>query len=293
MAIASGWAASQIAGRRMERKVRNLGVGLGCSTVSLVARADYEGPMAENYDAGRTLAPEAVATWRDVLSPLLGSGSLPVLDLGAGTGRFSRLLGAWARSWVVAVEPAAAMRAQAAAKDRGRSVALVGGRAEALPLAGGAVRAALLSNVVHHFDDLALAAVELRRVICPSGVVLMRGALGRDDEGDRPCDLDFLLYRYFPDAASVAASFPGRESVIGAFAGAGFALEEERRVTQVTAETLIEFAAMVRTRADSTLAAIDDDSFARGRDHLERDAAREPQAGPIKDTMSLIVFRHR
>lgn len=249
--------------------------------------------MAENYDAGRTLTPEAIATWRDVLSPLLGSSSLPVLDLGAGTARFSRLLGEWARSWVVAVEPATAMRAQAAAKGHGRSVALVGGRAEALPLAGGSVRAALLSNVVHHFDDLALAAVELQRVICPPGVVLVRGALGGDDEGDRPYDLDFLLYRYFPDAAAVAASFPGRESVIGAFAGAGFAVEEERRVTQVTAETLVEFAAMVRTRADSTLAAIDDDSFARGLDHLERDAAREPHAGPIKDTMSLIVFRHQ
>ncbi|HZA85782.1 MAG TPA: hypothetical protein VE466_02805, partial [Acidimicrobiales bacterium] len=91
-----------------------------------MARADYEGPMAENYDAGRTLTPEAIATWRDVLSPLLGSSSLPVLDLGAGTARFSRLLGEWARSWVVAVEPATAMRAQAAAKSHGRSVALVG-----------------------------------------------------------------------------------------------------------------------------------------------------------------------
>jgi hypothetical protein len=151
----------------------------------------------------------------------------------------------------------------------------------------------LLSNVVHHFDDLALAAVELQRVMCPPGVVLVRGALGGDGEGDRPYDLDFLLYRYVPDASSIVASFPGRESVIGAFTGAGFALEEERRVTQVTAQTLVEFAAMVRTRADSTLAAIDDGSFARGLDHLERDAAREPHAGPINDTMSLIVFRHQ
>jgi ubiquinone/menaquinone biosynthesis C-methylase UbiE len=248
--------------------------------------------MAENYDAGRTLTPDATATWRDVLSPHLRSGSLPVLDLGAGTARFSSHLGAWARSWVVAVEPAAAMRAQAAAKGHGRSVALVGGRAEALPLASGSVRAALLSNVVHHFDDLGLAAVELQRVVCPRGVVLVRGALGRD-EGDRPYDLDIYLFRYFPDAASVAASFPDRESVIGTFTAAGFALAEERQVTQVTAETLVEFAAMVRTRADSTLAAINDDSYARGLDHLERDAAREPHAGPIEDTMSLIVFRHQ
>jgi SAM-dependent methyltransferase len=248
--------------------------------------------MAENYDAGRTLTPEAIATWRDVLSPLLGSGSLPVLDLGAGTARFSRLLAEWARSWVVAVEPAAAMRAQAAAKGHGRSVALVGGRAEALPLAGGSVRAALLSNVVHHFDDLALAAAELRRVVCRSGVVLVRGALGGDDEAGRPYGDDLFLYRYFPDAASVAASFPGRREVIGAFGGAGFALEEERQVTHVTAETLVEFAAMARTRADSTLAAVDDDSFTRGLDHLERDSASEPHSGPIKDTLSLIVFRH-
>jgi ubiquinone/menaquinone biosynthesis C-methylase UbiE len=248
--------------------------------------------MAENFDAGRTLTPQAIATWRDVLSPLLGPGSLPVLDLGAGTARFSKHLGEWARSWVVAVEPAAAMRAQAAAKGHGRSVALVAGRAEALPLAGGSVRAALLSNVVHHFDDLALAAAELQRVVDPAGVVIVRGALGRE-EGDRRYDLDFHLYRYFPDAASVAASFPGRESVISAFTRAGFALAEERRVTHVTAETLVDFAAMLRTRADSTLAAIDDDSYARGLDRLERDAAREPHAGPIEDTVPLIIFRHQ
>jgi ubiquinone/menaquinone biosynthesis C-methylase UbiE len=248
--------------------------------------------MAENFDAGRTLTPQAIATWRDVLSPLLGPGSLPVLDLGAGTARFSKHLGEWARSWVVAVEPAAAMRAQAAAKGHGRSVALVAGRAEALPLAGGSVRAALLSNVVHHFDDLALAAAELQRVVDPAGVVIVRGALGRQ-EGDRRYDLDFHLYRYFPDAASVAASFPGRESVISAFTRAGFALAEERRVTHVTAETLVDFAAMLRTRADSTLAAIDDDRYARGLDRLERDAAREPHAGPIEDTVPLIIFRHQ
>jgi ubiquinone/menaquinone biosynthesis C-methylase UbiE len=248
--------------------------------------------MAENYDAGRTLTPAGMAAWRDVLSPLLGSGSRPVLDLGAGTARFSKLLGEWARSWVVAVEPAAAMRARAAAKGHGRSVALVGGRAEALPLADGSVRAALLSNVVHHFDDLALATAELQRVICPAGVVLVRGEFGTK-EGGRRYDVDFHLYRYFPEAASVAASFPRRETVVDAFAAAGFAVEEERRVAQVTADTLDQFAAMVRTRADSTLAAIDDDSFARGLDRLERDAASDPDAGPIEDTMSLIVFRCR
>ena len=68
-------------GPRLHSYVR--ACGLGCSTVSVVARADYEGPMAESYDAGRTLTPEAIATWRDVLAPLLGSGSFPVLDLGA------------------------------------------------------------------------------------------------------------------------------------------------------------------------------------------------------------------
>jgi hypothetical protein len=76
-------------GPRLHSYVR--ACGLGCSTVSVVARADYEGPMAESFDAGRTLTPEAIATWRDVLAPLLGSGSFPVLDLGAGTARFSAI----------------------------------------------------------------------------------------------------------------------------------------------------------------------------------------------------------
>jgi len=250
--------------------------------------------MAEVYDAGRSLTSQAIAAWREALAPFLGSGSLPVLDLGAGTGRFSRLLAAWADSWVVALEPAAAMRAQAAVKGRVHSVELVGGRAEALPMARGCVRAALLSMVVHHFDDMTQAAHELRRVLSASGKVLVRGALGNgggDDAELRPYHEDFLLYRYFPEAASCAAAFPGRPSVIDAFTGAGFALQAETRVTQVTADNLAEFADKVRTRADSTLAAIHDDAFERGLALLEQDVARDPQAGPIADTISLLVFR--
>lgn len=53
-------------------------------------RADYDGWMASAYDAGRRLAPGAFEAWGAAARPFLGlRGDGPVLDLGAGTGRFS------------------------------------------------------------------------------------------------------------------------------------------------------------------------------------------------------------
>jgi ubiquinone/menaquinone biosynthesis C-methylase UbiE len=252
-------------------------------------RADYDGWMASAYDAGRRLAPGAFEAWGDAARPFLGQvGDGPVLDLGAGTGRFSGYLAEWSGAAVVAVEPAAAMASQAKAKGMA-GVDVVAGAAESIPLRDRRVQAAWLSQVVHHIDDLDRAALELRRVVQPGGHVLIRGELRQDGAvGARSSN---VVYRYFPAAGRVAGTFPSRQRVLDAFRTAGFVEVRSTTVSQVTAASLRELHRRISTRADSTLAALDDDTFAAGLEALEREVRAEASPTPVVDRLDFVVLR--
>ncbi|HET6953983.1 MAG TPA: class I SAM-dependent methyltransferase [Acidimicrobiales bacterium] len=254
-----------------------------------MARTDYSGRMAGAYDRGRALEAAAVEAWAAAVGPFLPRHPAgPVLDLGSGTGRFSGHLVAWAGAPVVAVEPAAAMAEQA--RDKGATgVHVAVGAAEAIPLRDGSVAAAWLSQVIHHVPDLARAAGELARVMRPGASVMLRGATGRDGDGNAP-SRDFAIYRYFPAAGAVADGFPSRRTIVDAFRGAGFVEIAATKVAQVTATSLRSLYERTCQRADSTLAAIDDD-FAAGLDALRRDAEAETRPTPVVDRVDLIVLR--
>jgi SAM-dependent methyltransferase len=276
--------------------------------------------MAGVYDAGRSLSEAAMASWEAAAGPhLRGLGAGVVVDLGAGTGRFSGHLARWAGRGVVAVEPAVAMAARARAKGMG-GVTVAVGSAEAIPLADGRAAAVWMSQVVHHIGDLDRAAAELGRVVRPGGRLLIRGEFGpegaeptgpgdtggtgasetgtsgglasEDPAAHRP---DFAVYRYFPAAGRLSLGFPTRRRVLAALGGAGFALEVGTRVRQQVAADLLELHARLATRADSTLAAIGDDEFATGLDALARAARAEADGdrppAPVVDTLHLTVLR--
>lgn len=262
---------------------------LAC-TVSRVSRADYGGWMAAAYDRGRDLEATAVETWESVARPFLqADGDGYVLDLGAGTGRFSGYLAVWSGALVVAVEPAYAMAARARAKHAVGVQVVVGG-AESLPLGDGTVAAAWLSQVIHHVDDLDQAAAELARVVRPGGHVLLRGALGHDG-GPRAGGPDYVIYRYFPAAGRVADGFPSRRRVLEAFSSSGFVERLTTKVTQVTAPSLRSLYERTLARADSTLAALDDKAFAAGLEALRRDAEDEWQPTAVVDRIDFIILR--
>jgi SAM-dependent methyltransferase len=253
-------------------------------------RADYEGWMAGAYDTGRRLGPEAFATWGEVTRPYVGAPAEgAVVDLGAGTGRFSGHLAQWSGGHVVAVEPTAAMASRARAK-RQPGVQVVRARAESLPLADRSVRAVWVSQVLHHVDDLPAGARELARVVRPGGHLLLRGEL-RGDDGLPQSGVTLTIYRYFPEADRVARTFPGRKVLLGTLSAAGFEVVRVREVAQTVAAGLQDFHDRLATRADSTLAAMDDDAFAAGLDRLARDAAAEAPPRPVIDTLGFAVLR--
>jgi SAM-dependent methyltransferase len=121
------------------------------------------GNTAEDYERGRPGWPDAVA----------GVGGLPskseVLDLGAGTGKLTRVLGRrFAR--VTAVEPDPSMRA--VFSQATLCCKVLEGSAEAIPLADGSVDGVFCADCFHWFD-WPVAIAEIERVLRPGGVLVM------------------------------------------------------------------------------------------------------------------------
>ncbi|MEV0713163.1 class I SAM-dependent methyltransferase [Asanoa sp. NPDC050611] len=242
----------------------------------------YDALMAAEYRTGRRLKAVDVDRWMSVARPYLPSADGLVLDIGAGTGRFTAALAQACGAAVIACEPSAAMRS--AWSVHHPQVTLVAGNAEALPFRDNAFDAVWASQVVHHVGDLPAFAANLRRVLRPSGHLLLRGGFGPADR--------LPLFGYFPDAwkpgAAVSLALPAIAEVLACHR---VALVDRVPVTQVFASTAAELVGKVRTRSLSNLAALTDDLFEEGCSALERDATIGAITFPVVEHLDLVAFR--
>jgi SAM-dependent methyltransferase len=245
---------------------------------------DYD-PIAASYDQSRALTPEGVVAWRGALDDLRGlSDSAPLLDLGSGTGIWSGLLADWFGSTVLAVEPSAGMRHEAAGQRAHPRVQIIGGKGEFIPIRDHTCSNAWLSTVIHHIPDLRRCARELRRVLRPGGRILIRQVFaGRTDR--------ISWTRFFPTAIPILnGRWPSLDAVLAAFAVGGFEKESLRGVDEVAAPDLSAYYEKTKTRTDSTLRLIDDADFESGLAQLRKAAGDEPCA-PVVSRFDLLVLR--
>ncbi len=132
------------------------------SAINRAAAVGFE-RGAGDYEQARPSYPAAAV---DLVVDVLGlAPGRRVLDLAAGTGKFTRLLVS-SGAELVAVEPVAAMRAELVARLPG--VDALDGRAEDLPLGDGSVDAVVAAQAFHWFDA-ARALAEVHRVLRPDG----------------------------------------------------------------------------------------------------------------------------
>jgi ubiquinone/menaquinone biosynthesis C-methylase UbiE len=119
-----------------------------------------------SYDAHRPSYPSTSVT--TLLSNLKVASGARILDLAAGTGKFTVLLAARPENYsIVAVEPHDGMRTTLAEKSLPR-VEVKKGFATAIPLADGAVDAVIVAQAFHWFAT-ADALREIARVLKPHG----------------------------------------------------------------------------------------------------------------------------
>jgi SAM-dependent methyltransferase len=236
----------------------------------------YDATMAGAYLRGRTLRPADLGAWMAAAGPYLGER---VLDLGAGTGRFTAALGAASGASVIACEPSAAMRAAYS----GSASPLVGGSATHVPFAAGTFDAVWASQILHHLPDLAQFAGAMRHVLRPGGHLLIRGGFG--DPRSLP------LYPYFPTAfAPETAAAALLADLTRHCADAGLRRVARLEVGQRYADAAGELIAKVATRSLSNLAWLADPVFDEGLRRLTADARSGRLPFPIDERLDLVVF---
>ena len=260
-----------------------------------MARISYDEGMAAAFKAVREISRDGLSEWRDAVGRhLRPAPGMTLVDIGAGTGVFASAFRDWFGLRVVAVEPSAAMREHIPRKP---GIEVLAGDAGALPLADASADGAWLSLVIHHILDLEGAAREIRRVLRPGAPVLVRQAFPDRYEPFGPLRMDGIeTFRWFPETARLAGTFPSLEATCAAFAAAGFHRETLAQVRDSNATSLADLLARVDTlrQADTTMRSLTDDEFLRGKERLRR-AVRRAEAGaapePRGNWLELLVLR--
>jgi len=210
---------------------------------------------------------------------------LTILDLGAGTGRFSTMLADAFDARVVGVDDYD--RRLHSAYRAGRTLSGDTGRlwTDALPAAEGEFDFALLSMVIHHVTDVVACVRELHRVVKPDGLVFIRNVFSGRLDGVRH-------YEFFPSARAIdEARLPTVERVRDAFVAAGFELVALDTLEQEIDVSLSAHYERLKLRALSTFELISDAEFEAGLARLRAAADRETAPTPVLESIDLLTLR--
>ena len=246
---------------------------------------------ASRYDSARALPAETKALWLDALR-----SSIPVqdvrriLDLGCGTGRFTRALSEAFGCPAIGVEPSRAMLDVAKKQQSNDSSTILwkAGQAEAIPLEAESVDLVFMSQVFHHFADARKAFEEIARVLPPGGYVAIRnGTLEHNSE--------LLWLKFFPEAQNIederTPSAQDLQNFVCNQSPQKFEMISHRVIHQVFAASHAEYYEKISRRGLSALIAISDEAFQRGLEQFKQWVNTQPAGVAVYEPVDLFVFK--
>jgi len=240
---------------------------------------DYDDELYKTYRKGRELSPEVLQMWMEAVGEFVDASAIArVIDVGAGTGRFSGPLADSLRARVIAVDPSRKML-QNISPDTDR----VAARVEHLPFSNGFADLVFASMVLHHFSNLGAAGSEIRRVLKPGGSLLVRGCFAEA--------LDAPYHQFFPSVLKIEQDLlPSTATVVKTFSLKGLSLVGAVRLRQFMDRSYRSYADRMRQRAMSPLRMISDDEFDAGMSALDKVAQNEQEPVGVYENIDLLHF---
>lgn len=240
--------------------------------------ARFDSAEYRDYARARALTTEAYDLHLAAMRPFTrGLDHHRSLDVGAGTGRFARVLRDLGLEYF-GVEPSIQMRA--GHPEPGRVVVA---RAERLPFQASSFDVCFMSMVIHHLN-LREAFAEVKRVCAHDGVVVIRNHFrGRLD--------GIPLYHWFPEAHDVdAARLPAVEDVVAEFHDV-FTKIELIPLRLPIATSLADYLDRISLRAASAFEDLDESAIVAGLARLGLAAAQEDAASPVHASVDVLILR--
>lgn len=246
-----------------------------------------ESATAKRYDTARSLPEETKSLWLEaVRSAILNPDIKRVLDLGCGTGRFTRMLAETFGCTTVGLEPSAAMVEVAVARGDER-VTYRQGDAENIPLENQTVDLVFMSQVFHHFSDPPRALEEINRVLSSRGYLAVRN-------GTREHNPELHWLKFFPEAWNIEEErTPYAREIEAAVTSQHFVTISHQTIHQLFASSYPEYFEKISRRGLSSLIAISDTAFHEGLGKFEHWVGQQPQDTAVYEPVDLFVCQKK
>lgn len=248
---------------------------------------DFDFRLHRNYYKGRAHSPETLLLWMKAIAKYVpGRTRLTILDLGCGTGRFSKPIAQYFDTRVLGIEPSSKMMRIAERYNGDSRVDYMRGNGESIPVSRSKCHFAFLSMVIHHLDDLGATCHELKRVLRDRGRVFIRNSFsGRLDS--IPC------YRFFPTAKLIDnGRLPTVEEIEDAFSAIGFDILALETIRQEINSSFFDYYRRIKTRSFSTFELLSDEEFKRGLSLMKVALENQEIHGPIKEDIDLLILEN-
>ena len=251
-----------------------------------MSRTYIKQDVAERYDAARGLPAEALALSMGALQNLLPPKQIThILDLGAGTGRFTRHLQETFGCPVIAVDPSEAMLAQGKSRQSDGSIDWRQGSAENIPLRASSVDLIWMCQVFHHLEHPGRAFQEMHRVLMSGGCLAIRN-------GTRENELEIEWSNCFPEAKQIDFErLPSQQEIIDIVCGHGFSSIAMQTVYQRFTDSYAEYYEKISQRGLSALISISDEAFTAGLNRLKQWVSEKPADQAVYEPVDLFIFQ--